>query len=94
LSGLFGSFDQSKLDKLAARLLSVIAAIVEYARPTDDAEDDVDTVFFDAAVLKALLTSLAANVVHDHTDDEQDEELILAMIEFLRAEVKFLRAQS
>ncbi len=79
---LFGSFDREEVDEAAGRLLAVIIAVAEFARPTEEQPG-----FFEAVTVRALVSALAGLIAHPHTDGEQDAVLLPAVAKLLHEQV-------
>lgn len=90
---LFKGLDADEVERWAIGFGRVLLTTAELVAREDDDEEDLDvTRHRDAGMLKLHLTAIAAGIVPDHTDDEQDEELLEQCIAFLRAEVANQRA--
>lgn len=91
---IFAALDQEQLEHDAGKLLAAILAVVDFARPTHDDDREGDPTFYEAVIAKALIASLAAFVVHDHTDDEQQEAMLEGIVTELRTQIAALQVQS
>jgi hypothetical protein len=90
----FADLDGEVLGRVGVPISMTLRALVQMRPLLVNYEEGASAQLVDAAFLQALIIALADIIVHDHTDEEQDAELIDGFTAKLRETVAIARLMS